>query len=203
MGMIDAAVITSRIINSLHPKNMIMTGICAGVKGKTELGDVILASPAWDWQAGKYSSDGQDDRWFSIAPHHIDIDPVVFRSFINTFNDGSIMSLIQEARDYNSRLQTKAHAGPVATGSSVLADTEAVEKIKQQHRNLIGIEMEVYGFYAACLHGQLPKPRFFAIKSVCDMADSEKGDSVQEYAAYASATAAFNYITRNIDLLAP
>ncbi len=26
-----------------------MLGICAGVKGKTELGDVIVADPSWDW----------------------------------------------------------------------------------------------------------------------------------------------------------
>lgn len=45
MGMISTALKTSALIKLLSPKLIVMTGICAGVKGKTELGDVIFQIP--------------------------------------------------------------------------------------------------------------------------------------------------------------
>jgi nucleoside phosphorylase len=57
----------------------------------------------------------------------------------------------------------------------------------QQHRKLLGIEMESYGVLAAAEESPRPQPIAFAIKSVCDFADLEKSDSFQHYAAYTSA----------------
>src|SRR6187402_87919 len=43
MGMVSAAVLSTKLIHSLRPKIVVMPGICAGVHGKTDLGDVIFA----------------------------------------------------------------------------------------------------------------------------------------------------------------
>lgn len=40
-----------------------MTGICAGHKDKAQLGDVIVADPAWDFQSGKLKFDGKKLKW--------------------------------------------------------------------------------------------------------------------------------------------
>ena len=77
--------------------------------------------------------------------------------------------------------------GPVATGSLVVADGQVVEEIQAQHRELLGIEMEVYGLYAAAHCASKPRPMAFALKAVCDFADSSKNDDYQRYAAFASA----------------
>jgi nucleoside phosphorylase len=55
------------------------------------------------------------------------------------------------------------------------------------HRELIGVEMEIYGLYAAANNSSNPRPKVFALKSVCDFADSEKDDKAHKYAAYTSA----------------
>lgn len=77
--------------------------------------------------------------------------------------------------------------GPVASGSAVLADGEVVKEVRAQQQDLIGIEMEIYGLYAAAHVLSSPQPKFFAAKGVCDFAEPDKDDSHQRYAAYASA----------------
>lgn len=62
-----------------------------------------------------------------------------------------------------------------------------MREIQNQIRDVIAIEMEAYGVYYAAKWAIEPKPRFVAIKSVCDFADVEKGDDYHDYAAYTSA----------------
>jgi nucleoside phosphorylase len=78
----------------------------------------------------------------------------------------------------------------------VLADGETVAEIKLQQRNLIVVEMEAYGLYAAASLAGNPKPIAFALKSVCDFADPDKKNAHQAYAAYTSATALKEFFER-------
>lgn len=75
--------------------------------------------------------------------------------------------------------------GPVA---SVIADPHIVEKIKNgQIRDIVGIEMEIFGVYYAARWSISPKPKFVALKSVCDFADADKDDKYHAYASFTSA----------------
>jgi len=47
--------------------------------------------------------------------------------------------------------------------------------------------MEIYGLYSAVENSSNPKPKFFALKSVCDFADSNKDDNFQRYCSFMSA----------------
>lgn len=90
----------------------------------------------------------------------------------------------------------------LASGSAVLADSEALEDIKRQKRELIGIEMEVYGLYAAARAASSPRPSAFALKSVCDFADPDKKDAMQKFAAYTSASVMTELFERyGVDLI--
>ena len=77
--------------------------------------------------------------------------------------------------------------GPVASGASVLVDVSKVEEIKEQHRKLIGVDMELYGLFGAADEAPIPSPKAFALKSVCGFADEHKDDEMQTYGAYTSA----------------
>jgi nucleoside phosphorylase len=79
--------------------------------------------------------------------------------------------------------------GPFASGAAVLSDDETAQNIKQQHRQLVGIDMEAYAIFAAASESPMPQPKPFVLKSVVDFADSLKGDSHRTYAAYTSAQA--------------
>ncbi len=87
----------------------------------------------------------------------------------------------------------EVHILPMACGSQVIADETVVGGIAKTHRKLAAIEMESYGVVFSATSFNIKSA---VIKSVCDFADSEKGDDMHEYAASASAIFAFKLIER-------
>ncbi len=76
---------------------------------------------------------------------------------------------------------------PIASGASVLQRKLAMESIKKQHKNLIGVEMEIFAVLTAAALASKPQPTAIGIKSVCDFGDEDKKDGYQKFAAYTSA----------------
>lgn len=74
----------------------------------------------------------------------------------------------------------------MASGSSVIADSDVVDRIRKQNRKVIAIDMEAYAVYAACAASPYPQPCAVTIKSVCDFADAMKNSSVQKFCSGAS-----------------
>lgn len=188
MGMVSSALQSASIISLLRPRLIAMCGICAGVKGKVNYGDVLLADPAWDFQSGKRIRDKENTQ-FSIAPHQLPPSEKVRTHVQQICGDQTALNNIRS--NYPNKnlsvTEPKIVIGPVASGSAVLADGEVINEIKTQHRGLIGVEMEIYGMYAAAYRASKPRPEAFALKAVCDFADSGKDDDYQQYAAYTSA----------------
>lgn len=197
MGMVAAALTTSRAIKALRPKLIVMTGICAGIQGKANLGDVIFVDPAWDWQSGKYLRETEDvSGRFLLSPHQVGPVPAL-RAFADQLRqDKQLMSDIVNAGPDDPPGVLKLIPGPVATGSAVVADSEVTAEIRLQHRDAVGIEMECYGFFAAAEAASSPRPHAMAFKAVCDFADSLKNDKYQRYASYTSARIMAAYIER-------
>ena len=83
----------------------------------------------------------------------------------------------------------KLVAGPMVTGSSVVASKDIQNVFKGQHRKMAGIDMECYGmYYAASNHAGAPV-RTLCIKAVSDLADRAKSDDHQQYCSFISAAA--------------
>jgi nucleoside phosphorylase len=186
MGMTATAALAAKMIEAFRPEFMIMVGIAAGVQGRVNLGDVIVADPTWDWGSGKYLAETSGPE-FEAAPHQLalnavlrlKVDRLVKRK--DLFND---IRLKWPAERPNTPLDVVV--GPVASGAAVLADPEKIALIERQHRKLLGIEMEAYGLYLAAMSARVPQPLAVCFKSVCDFADQGKNDSMQPYAAYCS-----------------
>jgi nucleoside phosphorylase len=186
VGMVSTAIVSAAVIELLRPKVLAMCGICAGVRGRTQIGDVLLADPSWDFQSGKRVRKNDIAR-FAIAPHQLH-PPELVRSHVDQIRmDEDSLERIAGSFGEPAPNQLRVLIGPIATGSPVVADGQIVEEIKAQHRELIGIEMEIYGLYAAAHSASAPRPVAFALKGVCDFADPSKNDDYQRYAAYASA----------------
>jgi nucleoside phosphorylase/CheY-like chemotaxis protein len=187
MGMTSAAILSMKMISQFRPRYLAVAGILAGVAGRCSLGDVVAADPCWDCGSGKYQVKGRLHQ-FAAAPYQVNI---------NSFLRGKLSLLStthaefdEIRRDWKGRKADtvlRMHIGPVASGASVLEDQKIAESILQQHRKLIGIEMETYAVLAAADDAPLPQPKAFSLKSVCDFADTEKNDEYREYAAYTSA----------------
>jgi nucleoside phosphorylase/CheY-like chemotaxis protein len=186
MGMVSAALRSAAIATLLRPRLLAMCGVCAGVKGRSSIGDVLLADPVWDFQSGKRTRDKGNTK-FSMAPHQL-FAPAVIRSHLEELR-GDRKALADLPVQFGSDAPglTNIVIGPVASGSAVLSDGKVVDQIKEQHRELVGVEMEAYGVYAAAYNAVAPQPLPFALKAVCDFADPDKEDKHQRYAAYASA----------------
>lgn len=187
MGMVSTAVTVVKAINNLRPRVIAMTGICAGHKSKVNLGDVLVADPAWDFQSGKMVSvKGKTKMEFS--PHQIPLSAFLRSRFEQIANDRQFVSDITNEFGSDAPSGFKLRIGPVASGGAVLADGKIIDDIRQlQNRDLLGIEMEIYGAYAAAQQASYPQPRVLALKGVCDYADKDKHDGAQRFAAFASA----------------
>lgn len=199
MGMVSSALLTAKLLTNLTPRFVVMPGICAGIPGKAKLGDILLADPSWDWQSGKRVNDSGNPA-FAVSPHQLPVaEHIRSRGQLLKVDK----SLWREVKDgYGGRApdhELSLVIGPVASGSAVLADEEVVDEIKKQERNLIGVEMEIYGVYSACANSGFPKPTTFAMKSVCDFANADKNDDYQDYAAYTSAQAVRIFLEKYID----
>ncbi|WP_075306389.1 response regulator [Hyalangium minutum] len=201
MGLVATTLHAMKYIEAFRPRVLVMTGICAGLASRSNVGDVILATPVWEWQSGKrVKGKGKTDIGFLSDPHHLDVEPLVVSRFEQLIDNASVWSQIASGwRGPKPPTSLKGIVGPVASGSVVLADGTTVLEIQEhQHRKIAGIEMEIYGLYAAAREVSEPRPLMFAMKSVSDLADSKKSDDFQSYAAYSSAQALRCFLETNI-----
>ena len=188
MGMVPASVLTTRMIYNFAPRYVVMTGIAAGISGKANFGDVIAAEYTWDYGAGKEAIDGETSVHRNTI-EQISINPEVVTLIRRLSSDDAQMNKIK--KEFNGTkpdTELKIVIGTVASGASVVADPKVAEKIvNDQIRDTVGVEMEIYGVYYAAKWAVTPKPRFLALKSVCDFADEKKDDRYHPYASYTSA----------------
>ncbi|MBZ9881959.1 hypothetical protein LB535_06300 [Mesorhizobium sp. CA10] len=186
MGMVSTGLRTASIIALLKPRLVAMTGICAGVRDKVKLGDVLFADPSWDFQSGKRVRDKESTQ-FSMRPHHLPASALVRSHVEQLRDDKAALGAIAANYPEDPSGVPRIFVGPVASGSAVLADGNVIKEIRAQHQELIGVEMEIYGMFAAVHAATRPQPLCFALKGVCDFADPDKEDGHQRFAAYASA----------------
>lgn len=187
MGMVPAAVLSTKLIYNFTPRYIVMTGIAAGIKGKVNMGDAVVAEYVWDYGAGKeVVSDGNSLHRNTIQQINIDTD--VANMVRRLAGDKGKLQEIQEAFMGNApnNIKFRLHMGAVASGAAVIANSKKIEEIKDQIRDVIAIEMEIFGVYYAAKWAERPRPKFMAVKSICDFGDEEKSDDYHVYASYTS-----------------
>lgn len=197
MGMPTAAVMAMKVIENFRPRFIAMVGICAGIKGKVSLGDIVIADPSWDYGSGKHQVvDGSPE--FLPAPHQINLNVDIRSLLVEMKRDEANLDAIKRRWKNGNSPESKVtvHIAPVASGSAVLADSNMAVGIQKQHRKVAGIEMENYGVMLAAELCSRPRPIAFTIKAVTDFADEEKGDNYQGYGAFVSANFLFEFVTR-------
>lgn len=188
MGMVAAATLTTKLIYNFCPRYVVMTGITAGVKSKVKMGDAVVAEYTWDYGAGKEVVDESGQKKHKNTIQQIHISPELSNMVRQLqLEDAFLKAVKSEAKVKKPRNKFNITLGAVATGAAVIADPDKVKDIiNSQVRDLVAIEMEVYGVYYAANWAISPRPKFIAIKSVCDYADAEKNDDFHDYAAYTS-----------------
>lgn len=187
MGIAAACALASKVIQQHRPRQLVLAGIAAGVRGKVALGDVVVADPCWDWGSGKLSADSEVGP-FAQAPHQVPLDPNLREAAMDVARDSAALAEIRD-RWPGAKPATvlQVHVGPMASGAAVVSDAEKMREIVAQHRQLLAVEMEGYGVAVAAQECTAPRPGALVVKGVVDFGDAQKDDSVREYAAFASA----------------
>lgn len=203
MGMSATAISATKLINTFRPKYLAMAGICAGVANKTNIGDILIADPIFDWASGKLTTNKITNKEeFLTAPYQWRLDERVRAAAKDMRGDTSILSQIK--KDWDGKkpdCELNVLIDAVASGGSVLQRKEVIESlVNEHHKNLIGVEMEIFGLFSAAEYSTIPKPICFAAKSVCDFGDADKEKSFQPYAAYTSASFIYNFALKHLPL---
>lgn len=188
MGMPTAAVITTKLITAYRPRMIAITGICAGVRGKVNIGDILVADPCFDWGSGKWIRDSSGELKFRPAPYPWRLDERV-RSQIKSLSEseGFLYGLHSGFEGKRPASPPRVYIEAMASGGSVLQVAKLMDDVRDQHKNLVGVEMESYAVFTAAEYATEPRPVCFSIKSVCDYGDEEKTDDAHDYAAHVSA----------------
>jgi nucleoside phosphorylase/CheY-like chemotaxis protein len=193
-GMPATAVLTTKMISTFRPRNIVMTGITSGRKEKNKFGDIIAADPVWDWGSGKIIEINGDTS-FEPEPHQLDLDVEIRNKLKSMAQEKVVFSNIKDSWDSDSpEHELSMYVGPLVSGAAVLADSNTRKIIYQQHRGILGVDMETYSVFASAQESTIPHPTVFTMKSVVDFADLEKNDKFHRYAAFTSAQAAKYFI---------
>lgn len=186
MGPVSAATLACKAMAQLRPRMIGMTGICAGVKGSVNLGDVVAATEVFSWESGKLV--GEQTRAFLPEPLVVPTTDTVIAKLHQLQADKEWLDGLR--RGFGG--SAPGHAlemvlAPIATGSPVVSDADIVERIRSTNRKTVGIEMEAFGALFAARSWRVSPPFLFCLKAVSDFANKDKDDSVRRYAAYTSA----------------
>lgn len=186
MGPIPAAVLTTKAIIEAQPKAVAMTGICAGIKSLTKLGDLIVANQVFDHTAGTYKNG-------SLTPFQqaINQDQWILQFIRALLDKEPLLDEVFASHPLPTEIREKpvVHVGPIASGSIVVKDEDYVDNLLERTSKLYGVDMEAYGVAhaAAICSNAFRNVPWIVIKGVVDHADNNKGDDWHSYCSFVSA----------------
>lgn len=188
MGLPTAAVAATKAIAAFRPAVVAVVGICAGFRDRTHMGDILVPDVCWDWGSGKWVERPGQAPLFRAAPYqwHLDAD---LRSLMATpeFTQPIINRIHLEYDGAKPAVVPAVRVNATASGASVLQSQGHMNAVADQHKNVLGIDMETYSVFTAAEMADSPRPRCVSLKAVCDFGDGAKNDDYHAYAASLSA----------------
>lgn len=180
-GMISAAIVTARALETFRPQAVAMSGICGGREGETELGALIVPDISWNYQSGKFF-DGKltpDLLQVGVPPH--------CKILLNQMATDVLSKELREGLLHSDLGNAPIQVRPMVTGSQVVADPAVGDDIGIQGRKVAGIDMEVASVLFAAQDFFNGGGIAVAAKTVVDLANPHKDDRYHEYGCALSA----------------
>jgi len=189
MGLVNSAIISSRVIDLFKPKLICMSGICAGIEGNANIYDVVIPDICHQHDSGKWTNDGFVTESYAIQLEHktrLDVAKIIKdKTFLKAISNGIVLD-IHELPEGQDKEDFKVYLAPTSSGSAVVADDSMLAEITSQHRKATAFEMESYAMYEAARQS-LIAPIYFSAKAVVDNGNSHKGDDFHRVACLVSA----------------
>ncbi|AVH68381.1 SAVED domain-containing protein [Nostoc sp. 'Peltigera membranacea cyanobiont' N6] len=183
MGNNEAAVATTRLLQRWEPVNVMMVGIAGGVRGKLELGDVVVSTFCYYYEMAKLTTEGDQRRSEQFLSDRL----LYGRAYAYEASEwkGQI-SVLRPGTVQTENALPEVHFAPIASGEKVIADAETLPRLLQDCPKLLAVAMEGAGVARAAANHTNP-PRFLEIRGISDFADAQKNDNWHGYAANAAA----------------
>lgn len=192
MGLTASALLTSEVVNYFRPTLVMMVGIAAGADPADQsLGDILIAEQGYNYGSGKVKQGGvfaPDFRQVEVKGELIGL--------LRQFGAVPVLSDIRGRWPVQRPLlpPLRWHLGPLGSADQVVDDNDRVREVVSHMRKLVGLDMETYAVYRACVDAPISeRPLFVSLKSVCDFA-CQKNDNWQDYAAYTAAQFAVRFL---------
>lgn len=174
-GLVAASIATTKATALFKPKIIATSGICGGMLGESELGDIVTPDVAWNYQTGKIVR-GELRPELMQTP----VPPKTKTLLQQLSNDDYSLKL--RSGLFHSELKHRAiRVTAMVSGSPVIADENEALKIAAQSRKIGGLDMEVSAVFAAAHDFFNGGGAFFAAKVVVDLATDKKDDRYHEY----------------------
>ena len=193
MGMVEAAVLTEKVIHEIHPSYIFSSGIAASINQEdTKILDVVIAEESWDYGNGKIEGDRIDTENFYHSASHVSASGVISKiRDKKRVLKGSNIDYLERFYSNDNRIMPSIHFIKMVSGAAVVKNEKVIEIIKRQSRDVKALDMETYGFYytvnrynSVAIDGQI---KFLAVKTIVDYADEDKSDEYHKVASYLSA----------------
>ena len=199
-GMQTASITASFLLSRFELNTLFMTGFCAGFKKKdVNFGDLFIAESEYDYGSGKLIKNEADQQEVMPEPRQMQCSYEALGK-VNTFiaEDMIASKLYAELKRMDLLVDNMGmlgiHVGPGACGSYVVGDEEFMKRlVKDDNRNLQGLDMEGYGLYLA---GHMLKKNCVLVKGIADFGSKDKDDKYHKVCSYASAWFVMRYIKK-------
>jgi nucleoside phosphorylase len=204
MGIEASVSITTITLNFFSPKYIFMSGICAGNKNVTRIGDIIIAEKALNYnEIVEVEKKGAT----KVKKFMQNADSIngKLKTKLSLFSRSTIISKIKDSYEDNHLFPEPlaCSAGLMVTGSSLVRSETKIAEINDSYHNVKGLDMETSGFYFSCCNTFSEKqPYFVSIKSVSDFGDNitHKLSTQQrkKYALFTSSQAIIRFIKEEL-----
>jgi nucleoside phosphorylase len=182
MGLVNAAVTAGLCIDRFKPRVVGMSGICGGFKSRAKLGQLIVSSMAYEYQSGKWASDG-----FLHEPYQVPTDHITLTNLRVLLSNHELINELEEG--FRGTRPGEAHhpeIGIFTSGSAVIADNKFMTQIQAIHRKVTALDMEIFSIHRAAELSP-HKPPCICAKTIVDLCDSSKDDKIHNYGSFISA----------------
>lgn len=202
-GMQAASITASFLLSRFDLAILFMTGFCAGFKKKNKTdvayGDIFIADSEYDYGSGKLIKNQENEQEVMPEPRQLPCSYDILGKLNDFITEQAVASKVySEIKRVGLLLDDmkvpKIHVGPGACGSYVVSDESFMEQlVKEDNRNLKGLDMEGYGLYLA---GHMLNKTCVLVKGVADFGNANKDDKYHKVCSYASAWFVMHFIKK-------
>jgi nucleoside phosphorylase len=199
MGLIDAAILSTIAISKLKPEYIILIGICGGIEGSVNIGDIVIPRQAFHYQSGKLQGTGELKKGIIDEKS----DGRTISKMLDFFDLAKLNEILKSAIDMNIKLPSlssiSVHSLNIASADLVNDHPDSIRAIEKSHdRKAIAFDMESLAVLKAAAELDT---KAVIIKSVSDIPTKESSRETQEnyrdFAKFAATEAFYKFATES------